>query len=107
MSNARYAGRSSLTEQDLDLAVENRSDNIILGPLHKDQLLEYAEKLNSRPLPHIKSGPGIKLAPEKYTITAPNYCIKSSVDSDSTVSYRTIILGSFAQVYHFLTFLVR
>ncbi|KAL5960868.1 Transcription initiation factor TFIID subunit 9B [Taenia solium] len=82
--NALYAGRSNISEQDLDLAVENKLENVILAPLHRGQLLEYAEKINSHALPSIKSGPGIKLAPEKYTITAPNYCIASNTSSNAT-----------------------
>ncbi|VDM16040.1 unnamed protein product [Hydatigera taeniaeformis] len=81
--NALYAGRPHIAEQDLDLAVENKLENVILSPLHKEQLLEYAEKINSQALPLIKSGPGIKLAPEKYTITAPNYCIVSNASTST------------------------
>lgn len=81
-----YAGRSHIAEQDLDLAVENKLESVMLAPLHRGQLLEYAEKINSQTLPSIKSGPGIKLAPEKYTITAPNYCIVSNTSANATVS---------------------
>lgn len=56
----------------------------MLAPLHRAQLLEYAEKINSQTLPSIKSGPGLKLAPEKYTITAPNYCITSNTGASAT-----------------------
>ncbi|VDD76803.1 unnamed protein product [Mesocestoides corti] len=78
---ATYAGRPNITEQDIILAVDSKIENIILAPLHRGQLLEYAEKINSQPLPAIKPGQGIKLAPEKYTLTAPNFCINSSTVS--------------------------
>ncbi|KAL5111376.1 Transcription initiation factor TFIID subunit 9B [Taenia crassiceps] len=82
--NALYAGRSYIAERDLDLAVENKLESVILAPLHRGQLLEYAGKINSQALPSIKSGPGLKLAPEKYTITAPNYCIASNTGASAT-----------------------
>ncbi|CDS40570.1 transcription initiation factor tfiid subunit 9 [Echinococcus multilocularis] len=82
--NALYAGRSQVSEKDLNLAVENKMENVMLAPLHRAQLLEYAEKINSQTLPSIKSGPGLKLAPEKYTITAPNYCITSNTGASAT-----------------------
>ncbi|KAM7541598.1 hypothetical protein Aperf_G00000030465 [Anoplocephala perfoliata] len=73
--NALAAGRSQINEQDIELAIENKSEELVFAPLHKNMLLEYAEKVNSQPLPPIKPCSGLKLAPDKYTTTAPNYTI--------------------------------
>lgn len=81
--NALAASRSQINEQDIELAIENKSEELIFAPLHKDLLLEYAERVNSQPLPPIKSCSGLKLAPDKYTTTAPNYTI--ATDSGANV----------------------
>ncbi|BHF58004.1 Transcription initiation factor TFIID subunit 9B [Sparganum proliferum] len=87
---ANYSGRSKITESDVRLAVDSKAEQLILTPLHREQLLEYAEKVNSQPLPPIKPGHGIRLGPEKYTLTAPNFTITtsspSSVDNGFTQS---------------------
>uniref|UniRef100_A0A0X3PXD4 Transcription initiation factor TFIID subunit 9B n=2 Tax=Schistocephalus solidus TaxID=70667 RepID=A0A0X3PXD4_SCHSO len=84
---ANYSGRSKITESDVKLAVDSKTEQLILTPLHREQLLEYAEKVNSQPLPPIKPGHGIRLGPEKYTLTAPNFTITSSLPSSVDNSF--------------------
>ena len=46
-------------------------------------LLQLAEKLNSQPLPLITEKTGIRLPPEKYCLTAPNYQIDPKATLES------------------------
>jgi hypothetical protein len=46
-------------------------------------LLQLAEKANGQPLPLIAERPGIRLPPEKYCLTAPNYKIDPKATLDA------------------------
>lgn len=68
-------------------------DELVFAPPHKDLLLEYAEKVNSQPLPSIKSGSNLRLAPDKFTTTAPNFAIVSNNNSSNP----NVIIFAFAR----------
>ncbi|VDL60768.1 unnamed protein product [Hymenolepis diminuta] len=74
-SIALASNHSQVNEDDIALSIEDKMDELVFTPLHRDLLLEYAEKINSQPLPPIKSGSTLRLAPDKFTTTAPNYAI--------------------------------
>ncbi|VDO10821.1 unnamed protein product [Rodentolepis nana] len=74
-SIALASNHSQVTDDDIALSIEDKMDQLVFAPLHSDLLLEYAEKINSQPLPPIKSGSNLRLAPDKFTTTAPNYAI--------------------------------
>lgn len=60
---------------DVKLAIAGKMNHSFKGAPPKEFLLELANERNRRPLPPVNSGYGLRLPPEKYCLTAPNYAI--------------------------------
>ncbi|KAJ2263724.1 Transcription initiation factor TFIID subunit 9 [Coemansia sp. RSA 376] len=61
--------------EDVRLAIQGRVNYSFTSPPDKDFLLELAEERNRQPLPIIPEKYGVRLPPEKHTLTGINFHI--------------------------------
>ncbi|KAI7830970.1 transcription initiation factor TAFII31 [Kickxella alabastrina] len=60
---------------DVRLAIQGRVNYSFTSPPEKEFLLELADERNKHPLPLIPEKYGVRLPPEKYTLTGVNFHI--------------------------------
>ncbi|CAD5115349.1 DgyrCDS4329 [Dimorphilus gyrociliatus] len=74
---SNHAGKKTIDTEDVKLAVQTRMDYSFSQPPPRDLLLTVAKQKNSQPLPVIKAYTGLKLPPDRFCLTAPNFKLKS------------------------------
>ncbi|UZJ57078.1 hypothetical protein CBS101457_006398 [Exobasidium rhododendri] len=74
-SKTTNAGVSTLTLEDIQLAIQSRVNHSFTGPPSKEMLLSLASSLNSVPLPPILDRYGMKLPPPKHCLTNVNFSL--------------------------------
>ncbi|KAJ2857030.1 Transcription initiation factor TFIID subunit 9 [Coemansia erecta] len=72
---AEHAKKSDIDLEDVRLAIQGRVNYSFTSPPEKEFLLELAEERNKHPLPLIPEKYGVRLPPEKYTLTGVNFHI--------------------------------
>lgn len=73
-----HAKKKSLDVDDVRLAIQMQMDRHFTTPPPRELLLEIARQKNSIALPLIKSTAGLRLPPDRYSLTACNYRLKSA-----------------------------
>ncbi|KAK9379481.1 uncharacterized protein V2V93DRAFT_373907 [Kockiozyma suomiensis] len=73
--HAAATASSSLSVEDVRLAVAARLNHQFRPSPPKELLLELAHERNRRPLPHIATSSTVRLPPEKYCLTAKDWDI--------------------------------
>jgi len=75
---AEYAGRpaSEIDLEDVKLAIQTRVNFSFMQPPSRALLSTLVQQKNGRPLPLLKAKTGIRMPPEKYCLTAPNFQFK-------------------------------
>ncbi|XP_068918606.1 transcription initiation factor TFIID subunit 9B [Petaurus breviceps papuanus] len=71
-----HAKKATVDADDVRLAIQCRSDQSFTSPPPRDFLLDIARQKNQTPLPLIKPYSGLRLPPDRYCLTAPNYRLK-------------------------------
>lgn len=74
-------GNAHIGVDDVRLAVASKISQSFKGPPPKEFLLELAAERNRRPLPPVSRAYGVRLPPERYCLTQPNW--SSVVPSES------------------------
>ncbi|EPX72924.1 SAGA complex/transcription initiation factor Taf9 [Schizosaccharomyces octosporus yFS286] len=62
-----------ISVEDVRLAVASQVNHSFTGPPPKEFLLELATERNRKPLPQIQPSYGLRLPPEKFCLTQPNW----------------------------------
>ncbi|KAJ2882311.1 Transcription initiation factor TFIID subunit 9 [Coemansia aciculifera] len=75
MVYAEHAKKADIDMEDVRLAIQGRVNYSFTSPPDKDFLLELAEERNRQPLPLIPEKYGVRLPPEKHTLTGVNFHI--------------------------------
>ncbi|KAJ2833489.1 Transcription initiation factor TFIID subunit 9 [Coemansia furcata] len=75
MVYAEHAKKADIDMEDVRLAIQGRVNYSFASPPEKEFLLELAEERNKHPLPIIPEKYGIRLPPEKHTLTGVNFHI--------------------------------
>ncbi|KAJ2440431.1 Transcription initiation factor TFIID subunit 9, partial [Coemansia sp. RSA 2337] len=75
MVYAEHAKKADIDMEDVRLAIQGRVNYSFTSPPDKDFLLELAEERNRQPLPIIPEKYGVRLPPEKHTLTGINFHI--------------------------------
>ncbi|XP_048745485.1 transcription initiation factor TFIID subunit 9B-like [Ostrea edulis] len=70
---SNHANKKSLDAEDIKLAVQCRMDHSYTSPPPRDLLMEISKHKNSQVLPLIKPYTGLRLPPDRYCLSAPNY----------------------------------
>lgn len=73
-----HAKKRSVDVDDVRLAIQMQADKSFTSPPPRDLLMEIARQKNSTPLPLIKANAGPRLPPDRYSLTACNYRLKSA-----------------------------
>ncbi|XP_069104103.1 transcription initiation factor TFIID subunit 9B-like isoform X1 [Argopecten irradians] len=68
-----YAGKKNIDLEDTKMAIQCRMDHSFTSPPPRDLLMEIAKHKNSQVLPLIKPYTGLRLPPDRYCLSAPNY----------------------------------
>ncbi|EGF79699.1 hypothetical protein BATDEDRAFT_7075, partial [Batrachochytrium dendrobatidis JAM81] len=76
---ADHAGHKDLEVDDIRLAIESRVAHSFTGPPSRETMMELAEKKNCIPLPLIPEKFGLRLPPERNTLTKANFQIVPKV----------------------------
>ncbi|KAJ1907517.1 Transcription initiation factor TFIID subunit 9, partial [Coemansia sp. IMI 209127] len=72
---AEHAKKPDVDMEDVRLAIQGRVNYSFASPPEKEFLLELAEERNKHPLPLIPEKYGVRLPPEKHTLTGVNFHI--------------------------------
>ncbi|KAJ2782562.1 Transcription initiation factor TFIID subunit 9 [Coemansia javaensis] len=75
LAYAEHAKKPDIDLEDVRLAIQGRVNYSFTSPPDKELLLELADDRNKRPLPLIPEKYGVRLPPEKYTLTGINFHI--------------------------------
>eukprot|EP00658_Telonema_sp_P-2_P046390 TRINITY_DN3454_c0_g1_i25.p2 TRINITY_DN3454_c0_g1~~TRINITY_DN3454_c0_g1_i25.p2 ORF type:complete len:167 (-),score=47.55 TRINITY_DN3454_c0_g1_i25:173-673(-) len=67
------ADRKEVGVEDVKLAIQTRVNFSFMQPPSRELLSELVRKKNGIPLPMLPIRPGVRLPPDKYCLTAPNY----------------------------------
>lgn len=81
-AKASSTGVSTLTADDVQLAIQARVNHSFTGPPSKDMLLALASSLNSVPLPPVSDKYGVKLPPAQHCLTNVNFSIIPDLPAD-------------------------
>ncbi|KAJ1915138.1 Transcription initiation factor TFIID subunit 9 [Mycoemilia scoparia] len=72
---AEHANKHNIDMEDVRLAIQGRVNYSSTSPLDKEFLLDLATERNKQPLPLIPEKYGVRLPPEKHTLTGINFQI--------------------------------
>lgn len=75
---SNHAKKRAVDVDDVRLAIQMQADKTFTSPPPRDLLMEIARQKNSTPLPLIKANAGPRLPPDRYSLTACNYRLKSA-----------------------------
>uniref|UniRef100_A0A224Z8A1 Transcription initiation factor TFIID subunit 9B n=1 Tax=Rhipicephalus zambeziensis TaxID=60191 RepID=A0A224Z8A1_9ACAR len=73
-----HAKKRAVDVDDVRLAIQMQAEKTFTSPPPRDLLMEIARQKNSTPLPLIKANAGPRLPPDRYSLTACNYRLKSA-----------------------------
>ncbi|XP_061184773.1 transcription initiation factor TFIID subunit 9B-like [Saccostrea echinata] len=74
---SNHANKKLLDAEDIKLAVQCRMDHSFTSPPPRDLLMEISKHKNGQVLPLIKTYTGLRLPPDRYCLSAPNYKMSS------------------------------
>ncbi|GIY47911.1 hypothetical protein CEXT_469211 [Caerostris extrusa] len=83
---ANHSNKKTIDVQDISLALNQQSNKHFITPPDREVTTAMAKLKNSIPLPQIKSNAGLRLPPDRYTLTACNYRVKSPPRKIRTIS---------------------
>ncbi|KAK7604635.1 hypothetical protein V9T40_005821 [Parthenolecanium corni] len=90
---ANHAKKKNIDVDDVKLAIQMHAEKMSSSEPPRDILLELARSKNSTSLAPIKPQSGIRLPPDRYCLTQPNYKLKSNLSSapkkNSTSQYQS------------------
>ncbi|VDI80670.1 transcription initiation factor TFIID subunit 9B-like isoform X1 [Mytilus galloprovincialis] len=72
-----HANKKTVDADDVKLAIQCRMDHSFTSPPPRDLLMDIAKHKNSQALPLIKPYSGLRLPPDRYCLSAPNYKMAS------------------------------
>ncbi|XP_050045373.1 transcription initiation factor TFIID subunit 9 [Dermacentor andersoni] len=75
---SNHAKKRAVDVDDVRLAIQMQAEKTFTSPPPRDLLMEIARQKNSTPLPLIKANAGPRLPPDRYSLTACNYRLKSA-----------------------------
>jgi len=84
-----YAKKKMIDADDIKLAIKMVADKSYSTVPPRDMLLEVAKQKNSIPLPQLKACSGLRLPPDRFCLTQPNYKLqfyKRAIASSSSQS---------------------
>ena len=70
---ANHAGRTYVSQDDLKLAVARKAEERSSRVVSREALMEIAREKNSTNLPALRSNQGLRLPPDRYTLSSQNY----------------------------------
>uniref|UniRef100_L7M0M0 Putative transcription initiation factor tfii-d component n=1 Tax=Rhipicephalus pulchellus TaxID=72859 RepID=L7M0M0_RHIPC len=73
-----HSKKRAVDVDDVRLAIQMQAEKTFTSPPPRDLLMEIARQKNSTPLPLIKANAGPRLPPDRYSLTACNYRLKSA-----------------------------
>ncbi|GFT43663.1 hypothetical protein NPIL_602841 [Nephila pilipes] len=79
--------KKTIDANDVALAISHQQSKIFINPPDKELTASMAKHKNSLPLPQIKSSAVSRLPPDRYSLTACNYRIKSPTKKARTISH--------------------
>jgi len=82
-----YAKKKTVDMDDIKLATKMLTEKSLTSIPPREMLLDLAKQKNTMPLPLIKSCSGLRLPPDRYCLTQPNYQLqlyKKSVASSNS-----------------------
>jgi len=93
---SNHAKKKIIDIEDVRLAVQMYNDQNFCSPPPRDVLLEVARTRNANPLPPPKpsSSTGVRLPPDRFTLTAANYRLASSNKKSQQFSGRSSSAGT-------------
>ncbi|XP_074133257.1 transcription initiation factor TFIID subunit 9B isoform X1 [Sminthopsis crassicaudata] len=95
-----HAKKATVDADDVRLAIQCRSDQSFTSPPPRDFLLDIARQKNQTPLPLIKPYSGLRLPPDRYCLTAPNYRLKPLPKKEGPHSSHQDIFPSCQKCHH-------
>ncbi|GFV24620.1 hypothetical protein TNCV_1914771 [Trichonephila clavipes] len=81
------SNKKTIDANDVALAISHQQSKSFISPPDKELTASMAKHKNSLPLPPIKSSAVSRLPPDRYSLTACNYRIKSPTKKARTVSH--------------------
>ncbi|KAI9017816.1 transcription initiation factor IID, 31kD subunit-domain-containing protein [Gaertneriomyces semiglobifer] len=72
---ADHAGRGTITVDDVKIAIASRAATTFTAPPGREVLEQLAAKKNAAPLPVVANRFGVRLPPERHTLTGSNFQI--------------------------------
>ncbi|XKL68394.1 hypothetical protein PGB90_003885 [Kerria lacca] len=76
---ANHAKKKNIDADDVKLAIQIHAEKMSFAGPPRDILLELARSKNSTSLAPIKPQSGIRLPPDRYCLTQPNYKLKTNL----------------------------
>ncbi|KAI8921352.1 transcription initiation factor TAFII31 [Powellomyces hirtus] len=76
---AEHANHNTITADDVRIAIEGRAAHSFTSPPRREFLEAVATKKNAVPLPLIPEKFGVRLPPERHTLTSTNFQISVKV----------------------------
>ncbi|GFW90488.1 hypothetical protein TNCV_2839351, partial [Trichonephila clavipes] len=83
---SNHSNKETIDSTDVALAISHHQNKTFTSPPGKELTASMAKHKNSLPLPQIKSGAVSRLPPDRYSLTACNYRMKSRKKRTQTVS---------------------
>ncbi|GFW90555.1 transcription initiation factor TFIID subunit 9 [Trichonephila clavipes] len=83
---SNHSNKETIDSTDVALAISHQQNKIFTSTPGKELTASMAKHKNSIPLPQIKSGAVSRLPPDRYSLTACNYRMKSRKKRTRTVS---------------------
>lgn len=68
-----HGNKKNIDVEDVKLAIQCRMDQSFTSPPPRDLLMEISKDKNGQVLPLIKPYSGLRLPPDRYCLSAPNY----------------------------------
>jgi len=85
MLYSSHAKKKSLDIEDVKLAIELQQDKSFATPPSREITAELARQRNSLPLPTIRSSAGLRLPPDRHSLTGCNFHLKNTTKKQRTV----------------------
>lgn len=82
---ANHAKKKTIDVDDVKLAIQMHAEQMSSSGPPRDILLELARSKNSTSLPPIKPQSGIRLPPDRYCLSQPNYKLKNNLNNTKKV----------------------
>lgn len=89
-----HAKKKNIDMDDVRLAIQLQVDKHFISPPPREILIEVSKQKNHLPLPLIKTSAGLRLPPDRYSLTACNYRLKSSAKKPRVHTVSRVNLSS-------------